>query len=257
MDLPGTTEFAVQMTCNSCVNAVKKTLDGVEGISSYDINLENQQVVVKSVLLSSQIKDLLEKSGRKVALKGYGSEFTGKNLGAAVAAIDMGQSLVQGVIRVIQATPKTCIIEGTLDGLKPGEHRLTIHEYGDISDSCNSCGNIYGLSEKPQDNNSDESFPGDLNVIKASESGRADFRILKDNLDVSSIIGRSMVVHKGSNIPVEINSTERVACGVIARSAGLFENVKQFCACDGVNIWNEKVQPNNKDAEKELWQAKI
>ncbi|CAI9734784.1 copper chaperone for superoxide dismutase-like [Octopus vulgaris] len=251
MDFPSSTEYAVQMSCKSCVNAVKKTLEGVDGISSFDINLEEQRVVVKSVLLSSQIKELLEKSGKKVALQGYGSELTGKNLGAAVAAIDMGKSMVQGVIRLVQASPKTCVIEGTLDGLKPGVHRLSIHEYGDISNGCNSCGDIYGLKQK-----FDKDAPGNLDVIKAGETGRSDFRLVKDNLIISEIIGRSMVIHEGNDISFTGNPSDRVGCGVIARSAGLFQNVKKICACDGVNVWNEKVKPGN-TAENELPNAKI
>ena len=31
----------------------------------------------------------------------------------------------------------------------------------------------------------------------------------------------------------------RIMCGVIARSAGLFENTKKVCTCDGVTIWDE------------------
>lgn len=31
----------------------------------------------------------------------------------------------------------------------------------------------------------------------------------------------------------------RIACGVIARSPGLFQNEKKICACDGVTIWDE------------------
>ena len=34
-----------------------------------------------------------------------------------------------------------------------------------------------------------------------------------------------------------------VACGIIARSAGLFENDKQICQCDGVSLWNERDVP--------------
>lgn len=35
----------------------------------------------------------------------------------------------------------------------------------------------------------------------------------------------------------------RLACGIIARSAGLFKNPKQICACDGVTIWEERDRP--------------
>ena len=30
-----------------------------------------------------------------------------------------------------------------------------------------------------------------------------------------------------------------LACGVVARSAGLFQNPKHICQCDGRTIWSE------------------
>lgn len=35
----------------------------------------------------------------------------------------------------------------------------------------------------------------------------------------------------------------RLVCGIIARSAGLFENTKKICACDGVTQWDERDVP--------------
>lgn len=35
----------------------------------------------------------------------------------------------------------------------------------------------------------------------------------------------------------------RLACGIIARSSGLFENAKRLCECDGVSIWDERNKP--------------
>ena len=35
----------------------------------------------------------------------------------------------------------------------------------------------------------------------------------------------------------------RLACGIISRSAGLFENTKKICACDGVTLWEERNRP--------------
>lgn len=37
--------------------------------------------------------------------------------------------------------------------------------------------------------------------------------------------------------------TCRLACGIIARSAGLFQNPKQICSCDGLTIWEERGRP--------------
>ena len=39
------------------------------------------------------------------------------------------------------------------------------------------------------------------------------------------------------------NCGSGLACGIIARSAGLGENLKKICACDGVTIWDERNKP--------------
>lgn len=41
------TEFAVEMTCESCVQDVNNVLKGAEGIKKFDINLKEQRVVVE------------------------------------------------------------------------------------------------------------------------------------------------------------------------------------------------------------------
>lgn len=35
----------------------------------------------------------------------------------------------------------------------------------------------------------------------------------------------------------------RIACGIIARSAGILQNFKKICACDGVTLWDERDKP--------------
>ena len=46
-------------------------------------------------------------------------------------------------MRFTQTDLETCIIDGTLDGLNPGEHGLAIHECGDISGGCSTIGDHY------------------------------------------------------------------------------------------------------------------
>ena len=43
----------------------------------------------------------------------------------------------------------------------------------------------------------------------------------------------------------------RLACGIIARSAGLFQNPKQNCSCDGLTIWEERGRPIAGQGRKE------
>lgn len=53
------------MPCSGCSNAVKKVLSEAEGVDSFDVNLDDQLVVVKtSVLSKEQVLDTVKKSGK-------------------------------------------------------------------------------------------------------------------------------------------------------------------------------------------------
>ncbi len=89
---------------------------------------------------------------------------------------------------------------------------------------------------------------GSLGNLKVGESGSADLHIYSEKLKVFDIIGRSVVVsgtngkryHESSAVLMnDSNCWCRLMCGVIARSAGLFQNSKRLCSCDGVTIWDE------------------
>lgn len=120
---------------------------------------------------------------------------------------------------------------------------------------------------------------GDLGNILADATGRATFRKIDRFLKISDIIGRSLVITndsddlgKGDNPESKINGNSGIrykwnkllhiiillqkfdhycfklnflflyslACGIIARSSGLFQNTKKICACDGLTIWDER-----------------
>lgn len=49
---------------------------------------------------------------------------------------------------------------------------------------------------------------------------------------VADLIGRAIVVYG-----TEDKSVPGIAAAVIARSAGVGENYKKICTCDGVTIW--------------------
>ncbi|XP_070283690.1 copper chaperone for superoxide dismutase [Myotis yumanensis] len=246
-----TLEFAVQMSCQSCVDAVRRSLQGVAGVQSVEVQLENQMVLVQTTLPSQEVQALLEGTGRQAVLKGMGTGLL-QNLGAAVAILG-GPGPVQGVVRFLQLTPELCLIEGTIDGLEPGPHGLHVHQFGDLTRNCNSCGDHFnpdGTSHGgPRDS---DRHRGDLGNVHADANGQAIFRIEDEQLKVWDVIGRSLVIDEGEDdlgrgghplSKITGNSGERLACGIIARSAGLFQNPKQICTCDGLTIWEERGRP--------------
>lgn len=86
---------------------------------------------------------------------------------------------------------------------------------------------------------------GDLGNIEVDEKGWGDLVLETTRVKVWDVIGRSIVVHEG---PDDLgkgekskhgNSGKGVLAGVIARSAGAFENSKKVCACSGNTLWEE------------------
>ncbi|XP_007431341.1 copper chaperone for superoxide dismutase isoform X1 [Python bivittatus] len=244
-----TLEFAVQMTCQNCMETVQETLQKVPGLRIVDIQLDSQTVLVETSLGTEEVQNLLESTGRKAVLKGMGSSVPGL-LGSAAVAMVTGRGLIQGVVRFLQVSPEKCLVDGTVDGLQPGLHGIHVHEFGDISRSFDSCGDHFNPNGEchggPQDQHR---HAGDLGNILVTADGRASFRMEDRQLKVDDIIGRSLVIDEGEDdlghgshplSKVSGNSGERVACGIIARSAGLFQNPKKICSCSGVTLWEER-----------------
>ncbi|XP_053134418.1 copper chaperone for superoxide dismutase isoform X1 [Hemicordylus capensis] len=268
-------EFAVQMTCQNCVEAIQSSLRGTPGLEVLDVRLDSQSVLVETSLSTEEVHGLLEGTGRKAVLKGMGGAVPHPPGSAAVAMVS-GPGVIQGVVRFLQLSQEKCLIDGTIDGLQPGPHGIHVHEFGDITGSCDSCGDHFNPDGEchggPQDvhrvncslptstiskacwrswqylgHHQRESFVSDGRQPAEGEASPEQV-----SSQVSDIIGRSLVVDSGAddlgrgNHPlskVTGNSGQRVACGIIARSAGLFENPKKICACDGVTLWEEREQP--------------
>ncbi|KXJ19071.1 copper chaperone for superoxide dismutase [Exaiptasia diaphana] len=243
-------EFAVKMTCGSCADKVKSALEGVDGIKSYSVDLGEERVVVDTVLASGRVQELIETTGLKTILRGHGSggDSQPEHLGAAVAMMS-GSNGTKGLTRFVQVTRENCVIDGTIDGLSPGLHGFHIHEFGDLSNGCNSTGDHFNPYNRDHGGPDDENrHIGDLGNVIANSDGRATFRIEDSKIKVWDIIGRAVVIHEGEDDlgkgghPLSKktgNSGARVGCGIIARSAGLFQNTKKYCACDGRILWED------------------
>ncbi|XP_019714061.1 copper chaperone for superoxide dismutase isoform X1 [Hippocampus comes] len=259
-DKPAKLEFAVQMTCEACRDQVKAALEHQAGIYSVSVDVGEGRVLVETSLSSGEVQALIESTHRQAILKGMGSFEEQRDLGAAVAMLAGKEGRVQGVVRFLQLCEERCLIDGTIDGLEPGAHGLHVHALGDLTDDCLSTLAIW------------EIFSLDLKAERRSDWRTASLKYrarththtrtraisqtlgqgVGDRLQVWDVIGRSLVVDAGPDdlgrgghplSKLTGNSGARLACGIIARSAGLFQNPKQVCACDGLTLWEERERP--------------
>lgn len=192
----------------------------LKDIGTIDINPELGRVVVETENTPwNEIQQKIEATGRRAVLTGFGGKSCVSILGSNK------NELLKGVIRfcaVSETNTSGCVIDGVIDGLAPNtKHEVNVHEYGDLSNGCESVGSVFEQSAKIE------------KVVTSDADGGISFRILDQNLNVGDLIGRSVVISNANN-------KERLGCGIIARSAGLFENYKKICACDGVTLWEER-----------------
>jgi len=150
---------------------------------------------------------------------------------SAIAVFD--KKPILGTVRFTEDTKNdNIIIDIRLQGLKPGLHGFHVHEYGDMSDKCESmCAhfNPYGKSHGgPSDKNR---HIGDLGNITVSGDGTAYGRIVDSMIKLrgvkSNIIGRGLIIHadeddlgKGGKPDSLItgHAGKRIACAVIGYS---------------------------------------
>ncbi|KAJ8526850.1 hypothetical protein K7X08_029327 [Anisodus acutangulus] len=72
---------------------------------------------------------------------------------------------------------------------------------------------------------------GDLGTLDVDEKDEAFYSGPKEKLRVADLIGRAIAVYA-----TEDKSDPGLEAAVIARSAGVGENYKKLCTCDGTTI---------------------
>ncbi|KAF7002931.1 hypothetical protein CFC21_018333 [Triticum aestivum] len=219
-----TTEFMVDMKCEGCVTAVKNRLQTLEGIQNIEVDLNNQVVRVRGSLPVKIMLDALHQTGRDARLIGQGNP---DDFLVSAAVAEFKGPVIFGVVRLAQVNMELARVEATFSGLSPGKHGWSINEFGDLTKGAESTGKVYN----PQDYLSDKPL-GDLGTLEAGENGEAQFSGSKEKLKVVDLIGRSIALYA-----TEDRSDPGIAAAVVARSAGVGENYKKLCTCDGVTIW--------------------
>lgn len=117
------------------------------------------------------------------------------------------------------------LVTAHLQGLTEGEHGIHVHEKGDCSaPDASSAGEHYAPGEPhgSPDAQQGQRHAGDLGNILAGPDGSAHYERMDSVMDLSSIIGKSVIVHaQRDDLQTQPsgNSGARIGCGVVARSA--------------------------------------
>lgn len=142
---------------------------------------------------------------------------------------------VRGLARMVQVSPTTTLVDLTVRGVTPGTYFASIREYGDLKFGATSTGPVWaGGSGTTQPR-------GILGTVQVGKDGRAAV-FLDHPFQVWEVIGHAMVVSRQEEGVTEADLTndENTVVGVIARSAGMWDNDKTVCSCTGKTLWEER-----------------
>lgn len=177
------------------------------------------------------------------------------NTGSAVCILETHNNSVsnkiRGLARMVQVSPTKTLIDLTINGVSPGTYWATVRQTGDISRGAASTGGIWEAikstffkSEQPTPTQAvttttKEPQPrGVLGTVDIDEKGRGN-TFLDRPVAVWELIGRGMVLSKAKDGPFRPEDSNTLV-GVIARSAGIWDNDKTVCSCSGKNVWQER-----------------
>ncbi|KAG8161529.1 hypothetical protein KVR01_008516 [Diaporthe batatas] len=241
--------FAVPMTCESCVKDVSDSLYKVAGISKVEANLKDQLVRVEGTAPPSTIVATIEATGRDAILRGSGSSNS-----SAVSILetyaqckeerdqvpDQQKSReVRGLARMVEVSKTVTLVDLTLRGVDPGTYRATIREYGNLAEGASSTGPVWRGDLTSQPDQKDQ-VRGDLGTVEIGADGRGSV-FLDRPFQVWEVIGHAFVVTRQDETSGKaLHNDENTVVGVIARSAGVWDNDKTVCSCTGKTLWEER-----------------
>ncbi|KAK4084039.1 hypothetical protein Purlil1_10536 [Purpureocillium lilacinum] len=228
------TQFAVPLSCEGCVTAVSDQLYKLGGITKVEGNLQNQLISVEGSAAPSAIVEAIQATGRDAILRGSGASDS-----AAVSILETFADRVErhdnddqdrdvrGLARMVQVSPERTLVDLTVRGVAPGTYRATIRAYGDLKDGATSTGPVWS-----GDNGQDK---GTLGVVRVGEDGRG-AAFVDHPFQIWEVIGHAMVLtRQDEEASKPLHNDENTVVGVIARSAGMWENDKTSKTFDEFN----------------------
>lgn len=167
--------------------------------------------------------------------------------GSAVSILETHSTSVsnkiRGLARMVQVSSNMTLVDLTINGLSPGRYWATVREAGDISQGATSTGGIWESVKRQvlgesQSQTQIKEPRGTFGTVDVDEKGRGNV-FLDRPVAIWEMIGRSMVVSRSKEGPFGRDDPDTLV-GVIARSAGVWDNDKMVCSCSGKNVWQER-----------------
>lgn len=154
---------------------------------------------------------------------------------------------------MVGVSPTVTLVDLTLRGIAPGTYRATIREYGDLKDGAKSTGPVWKgdmTATAPEHHQDDDHavVRGDLGMVEIGPDGTGAVFLAKP-FQVWEVIGHAFLVTRqeeeggagaGAGAGTVLSNDENTVVGVIARSAGMWDNDKTVCSCTGKTLWEER-----------------
>lgn len=209
-----------------------------------EANLKDQLVLIEGTAAPSAIVSAIEGTGRDAILRG-----SGKSESAGVCILETHSTTVKdpvrGLARMVQVGENKTLVDLTLKGVSSGTYRATVRDRGDISQGAASTGGIWeAIKQAGGFGRSEDSARGMFGTITVGQDGRGS-TFLDRPVSIWELIGRGMVVSKTVDAPFQKEDPDTLV-GVIARSAGVWDNDKVVCSCSGKTVWEERKEQQDK-----------
>lgn len=132
------------------------------------------------------------------------------------------------------------LVDLTVHGVDPGTYHATIREYGDLKDGASSTGPIWSSS-----NTNDKTLAkGYLGTVEVGADRRGS-AFVDHGFQVWELIGHAMVLTRQGEEQA-LHNDDNTVVGVVARSAGMWDNDKTVCSCTGKTLWDERKEEVSK-----------
>ena len=207
-------------------------------------------------------------TGRDAILRGAGAGGTASPSAVAILenfearrADDDGAAApaVAGLARMVQVAPGATAVDVGLGGAARGRWTVSVRRSGDVRGGRATVGAVWGRDGPAGEGAKEADAQGGAKGGGDDEEGVArgwiaDVEVGADGrgetvavapFGVDEVLGRALLVERSGEKRAKDEADGRRAdrepvMGVIARSAGAWENDKTVCSCSGKTVWEER-----------------